>query len=364
MSDLEHAANSILDQAEDWLIILQSDEVSDFDRRRFRQWLNANSEHQRTFDSLLQQWNCIPELIGSPAYAQMLRLGASDASPTTGKASGSGLHGVFNRTVKSSRSVYQSYSPVKLSALAASFILFSALCLVYWTSHTVHVEHFRSGKGEIVNHTLTDGSVITLSADSVIEARISNTIREITLASGQAFFKVSKDEKRPFFVLAGEIRVRVVGTEFDINKSAQRIRIAVREGVVEASKNVTHETFNNKVSTTQITLTRGQVVNARNSIYSDFDSIATIPIEDISPWQAGRLRYNNVELAEITADANRFYPHNIALASEELGELKVTASFRINEIEKTLEDLAAILPIKIHKDANQNIVIMRAPERG
>ncbi len=62
---------------------------------------------------------------------------------------------------------------------------------------------------------LSDGSVVTLNADSRIDVHMDQHQRNILLR-GEAIFKVAHDESRPFFVHAEHTTVRAVGTQFNV----------------------------------------------------------------------------------------------------------------------------------------------------
>ncbi len=62
---------------------------------------------------------------------------------------------------------------------------------------------------------LPDGSLVTLNSNSEISYREEKNGREVEL-SGEAYFDVKHDAGRPFFVAAREVRVKVLGTSFNV----------------------------------------------------------------------------------------------------------------------------------------------------
>lgn len=351
-----HSAAEILDQAEDWLITIQGSDVSTFEMHRFEKWLMADKRHYHCFERVLRRWNQVSELIDSEAHRTLeSNLNNARAIFRDGEEAPA-----TSNVVSFRQKVSQHFNPYKYSAFAACAVFALVAFFAFTNQQQADTQVFSAPKGEMVTAELSDGSRIVLSGNTHIETSMQRNERHVKLLSGQAYFDIAKDETRPFYVQAGETRVKVVGTAFDINKGARNIRVAVEEGVVEVSKDVTHKTFDNKVTTTQITLTRGQMVETQNSIHADFSGVNEIDLDDISPWQSGRLRYNDASLADITADANRFYKQRIVIASDKIQNLRVTASFKVEDIEKTFEDLAMVLPIRINKDAENNIFIMEA----
>jgi transmembrane sensor len=59
---------------------------------------------------------------------------------------------------------------------------------------------------------------------------------ESWLTTGAADFEVSKHPERDFVVVAGPVRVRVVGTRFRVERLGERTRVSVTEGKVEVQE--------------------------------------------------------------------------------------------------------------------------------
>lgn len=82
---------------------------------------------------------------------------------------------------------------------------------------------------------LEDGSQITLYPKSKIRypKSFSTQIREVYL-TGQAFFQIEKNPKRPFWVYTDYISTQVLGTSFMVkaNENEKNIKVEVRSGKV------------------------------------------------------------------------------------------------------------------------------------
>jgi transmembrane sensor len=67
--------------------------------------------------------------------------------------------------------------------------------------------------------------------------KFTDRFREVRLVKGEALFNVAKNRMRPFVVVAGDTRVRAVGTSFSVRFLLKSpIRILVQEGVVEVTR--------------------------------------------------------------------------------------------------------------------------------
>jgi ferric-dicitrate binding protein FerR (iron transport regulator) len=87
---------------------------------------------------------------------------------------------------------------------------------------------------EIINLNLTDGSSVTINRNSRIKwpKELKRDVREVQL-EGEAFFDVSHDPSKPFVVATDNIRIKVLGTAFNVsNATAGYIETEVVRGKV------------------------------------------------------------------------------------------------------------------------------------
>ena len=86
--------------------------------------------------------------------------------------------------------------------------------------------------GRIENFQLTDGSRVALFGDSEIVVHMGIEGRVVELKRGRAFFDVTSDRSRPFYVNTTSRQVKVVGTRFEVMRSEKFERVSVNEGLV------------------------------------------------------------------------------------------------------------------------------------
>ncbi|WP_375447365.1 FecR domain-containing protein [uncultured Fibrella sp.] len=81
--------------------------------------------------------------------------------------------------------------------------------------------------------TLQDGSVVTLYPNSRLRypKQFAASLREVYL-SGKAFFSITKNPKRPFWVHADRISTQVLGTSFLVTTEGKNATVEVRSGRV------------------------------------------------------------------------------------------------------------------------------------
>ena len=73
-------------------------------------------------------------------------------------------------------------------------------------------------KGGEFHLVLADGSEIWLNAESTLQYFVHDIVKErVVYLQGEAYFKIAKNEQRPFKIISGEHEVNVLGTEFNVN---------------------------------------------------------------------------------------------------------------------------------------------------
>jgi ferric-dicitrate binding protein FerR (iron transport regulator) len=74
-------------------------------------------------------------------------------------------------------------------------------------------------RGGTYQFTLPDGTKVWLNADSRLEfpSQFIGKTRKVLLASGEAYFEVSKNKRMPFIVQTKDQKVTVLGTHFNMN---------------------------------------------------------------------------------------------------------------------------------------------------
>ncbi|HVG15141.1 MAG TPA: FecR family protein [Chitinophagaceae bacterium] len=90
----------------------------------------------------------------------------------------------------------------------------------------------------IVEKTLPDGSAVWLKPGSNLtyERKDEESNREVTF-TGEAFFDVAKDAQHPFVIHANEMKIRVIGTSFNVIAlpSSRTFKVSVVTGKVQVT---------------------------------------------------------------------------------------------------------------------------------
>ena len=193
---------------------------------------------------------------------------------------------------------------------------------------------------------LEDGSKVTLGARSRVDLQLSDAERRVVLDAGEAFFDVAHRADQPFVVVAGETRVIVTGTRFNVKRIGQRVRVTVLEGSVR----VVSARADQMVRETR--LEAGQQVLAEPAAALEPELVLA---SEPGSWREGRLSYQDAPLSEIVADINRYRTKPVRIAGDTLAEARLTTSFRVAQVEDMLATLPEILPLALKRAPNGSV---------
>jgi transmembrane sensor len=211
--------------------------------------------------------------------------------------------------------------------------------------------------GQTRTLALADGSQVFVGARSAVKVRVGDRGRAVDLEQGEAFFEVAKDPRRPFYVHAGKTTILVVGTKFDVVRVGDDVRVSVLEGRVEVTRRQ-----GLPGGGARELITGGQEVRATGGSDKAL-RVAAVGVAEPGAWRAGRLLYADAPLKEVVADANRYSAVPIRLASAEVGEMRVTATFRTGSVPDMIANLGQALPVKSSRGEDGAIVLSRDPLR-
>jgi len=224
-------------------------------------------------------------------------------------------------------------------ALAAIALLGGGL---YWFDPAYRSEQYASAVGERRGIQLADGSRIDLNAATRIDVSWHLRSRRVVLHDGQALFAVAPASYRPFEVNAGDTRIRVVGTVFDVRNDAGAVVVSVLEGRVRVG-------------------TPGQapiLLGAAEGIASAHGELG--PMRQIDPqaataWRSGRLVFERTPLAAALRDIQRHRDAPIRLHGEQLAGLELSGVFDSERIDQLLDLLPTVLPLSLTRQPDGSV---------
>jgi transmembrane sensor len=317
---------NVHEEAAAWVARLDAQAAAPDERARFDDWLGRSSAHAAAYDEALRTWRDLAAMRNSERYRALLD------KPT-----------LRERLVSTLRAP-------RWAAVAATT---AAVAVIVWLGFSLDAFSFLRRPTQVTTHvaevretTLPDGTRVVLGAESQLSFEVTQRMRKATVVGGDAYFAVTRDSARPFTVSIGDVRVRVVGTQFEIRRRTGEVRVAVAEGTVDVSRT--------GAAGAAVRLRRGEALTARGGSASE---VRAVEPTDIAAWRSGRLVYDNAELRDVVADANRYARSRIVIADVQLTGLRVTTSFRTSQVEGMIETLQVALPLVAERQPNGDIVL-------
>ncbi len=199
-------------------------------------------------------------------------------------------------------------------------------------------------QGSRVNMELPDGSNVWLNHGSRLKypQNFEKKHREVTL-TGEAYFEVEANHKRPFIVNTSKVAVRVTGTSFNVMAydDEEKVGVSLDAGSLEVLKSGAepggstsqirkmepgeHLNFHKKTS-------RVDVYRGRNEVYT--------------AWRHGKIIFQDEALKDMVKKLERRYNMQIELKDEQLADYTFTATFSDETLTQILNLLCKAAPLK------------------
>ena len=327
--------------AVDWHVKLVSGDMSGADMAAFEDWLRASPLNAEAYAHLADLWDGMEPLADAAVVREGLRPQAEAQATRQG-----GLVAVLRGALG--------------AAPTAAGITCALVVGVAATQYSAVDESlYRTAVGEREVIELADGSTVTLNTASAVDINYLPNERRITLTAGQANFKVATDARRPFIVHAGEGSVRALGTEFDVYKSSEGVRVTLIEGRVRVASLATladaPAAAPRERAPSTVELAAGEQVEI--AMVGGVVAAEPVDIERVTAWREGRVSFRNTPLAEAVAEMNRYSAAQITLADRALGDLRVSGVFRVSNSDHFVNALESVFGVEARRSADGGVVL-------
>ncbi len=208
--------------------------------------------------------------------------------------------------------------------------------------------------GSTFNLKLSDGTQIYLNAGSSVEYPVhfaDQNERQISI-SGEAYLEVAKDAHRPFIVKSDDLKVRVLGTKFNIQSYPEDTIAEVV--LVEGSVCLYSKTEEFDLSRNTL-LTPGHKASFNKSnLKISEDPVLT---QTYTSWVKGELIFRNRTFDDILKTLERAYDIKFINKNEKLSKDVFNANFGKNpSIENVLKELRTTYGINYQIKGNLIII--------
>ena len=230
-------------------------------------------------------------------------------------------------------------------AAKASLLSLLVAGSLWWLDPAWHTEQVRVAVGAQRELVLADGSQVLLDSGSRLQIERHLRSRQLELLEGQARFTVVHADA-PFIVHSQGVRVRDIGTVFDVRSDVRGVRVGVLEGAVEVG--IGHGAVQQ--------LRAGQQLLAAAGELGEVQAVASGAME---AWRSSVLRFDGTQLRDAIVDLQRYSEVPLRLADERTGGLRLSGEFDSRQVRALLEQLPAVLPVTVVRAADGGLVIGR-----
>ncbi len=328
-----------MDAAMQWLLRLRDDNATDKDVAQWLSWYESDERNTQAFDSMQEFWRQTGQLASGPDAAERIaRLGSIDK-----------LGSIDPRPVQARRQWPGHWRAV---GIAASLLLL--LGGAFFSVQRLRVPTVSPPGAEVaqVRHTqLPDNSSVDLGANSSVAVEYTPAQRTLDLQKGEAFFSVAPNHQRPFIVKASGLRVRAVGTKFNVREADDRVIVTVAEGTVDvyAADGNGQRSDGSAVAVLaaagSLRLTAGNEVTW--VVGTDKRVVRATDPERALAWRYGRLEYIDEPLSAVVADVNRYSSRKLIIGDPAIARMTYTGTVLIGSIDEWLRAMPGEFPIKV-----------------
>ncbi|MDR1171068.1 MAG: FecR domain-containing protein [Bacteroidales bacterium] len=302
--------------------------LSDEGRKRLDEWRSASDENGQLFADMRKMWHALSLSDRNETFNEQraYRLFRERVEAETGMAKR-----IPMKPYRLLRRI-ASYAAVIISFVSLGYFTYRYFTTTPARTVTPLLSEVAAPNGSKTQLLLQDGTRVWLNAVSHIRynSEFGRTNRNLSL-SGEAYFEVAKDEQLPFIVDVEGIKVKVLGTHFNVNAYRENngVAIALLEGVVEIIAN-----------NGNVTLKPGDM--ARYDAASGQIAISANAIGDALAWMNNKLVFTGETFEQIISNLERSYNVKVNIHNNQIKKRRFAGDFTNNE---TIEQIFTVMSV-------------------
>ncbi|MGF6347142.1 FecR family protein [Variovorax sp. W2I14] len=288
-----------------WVVRLGSQQATEDDAQAFKRWCAQSRAHADAFVRAREVWQAM-----APAA---LRVRQDERR-----------HGEQKRDARPSLAGRRAFLGGAVAASVAYLAVRPPLQL--WPSVIEWGADYRTATGEQREVAMADGVVLQMNTQTRVNVRPGSDSGEgIELLAGEAEIAAQSPVSARVTVSAADGVVSAVRARFNIRHTDGEVCVTCLAGEVEVARGAQ-----------RVALDEGRQLR-----YGAAGMGAAVPVDTgpVTAWRRRLLVFEQVPLAEVVAEVNRYRHGRLILTSEALGRSLVQASFSIDR----LDDVASLV---------------------
>ncbi len=239
------------------------------------------------------------------------------------------------------------YAAIILLAVALGYVIASyRMNKIDWNAST----SFNIPNAEMGNVVLPDGSKVKLNSSSQLKYPLKFISSREVFLTGEAFFEVTSDPGKPFFVHVDGFTVKVTGTQFNVKSyPGTNPEVTLEKGKI---------TVINKGGDQTVELKPNQNLifdKAQNRFF-----VTTTDPHLKTDWTQGKIFMKNQTIEEMAKILERWYDVKIVFDNESIRKVRLTGTILKNKpIEQILNVLvkSESIDFRYFDDSNDRKII-------
>ncbi|WP_315821368.1 FecR family protein [Paraflavitalea speifideaquila] len=181
--------------------------------------------------------------------------------------------------------------------------------------------------------TLADQSIIILTRNSRLKLApgFATGNRQVTL-EGEGYFSVKHQAGKTFTIAAGELKIEVVGTEFNVNQDTTVITVGVKQGLVKLYAGA---------SNLLVSAGSTGIYNRQTKELKLWDSV----VRNNFAYATRELYFYSTPLQDVKQALEAAYGVKIVFENSKLAHCRLNTQFNHQSIQQIMEVIAASLGI-------------------
>ncbi len=303
-------------EAAHWLTLSMEGDLSPGQEQALRHWRDAHPEHERAW-----------------LHIEAMRRRMAGLEPQAGYRS------LSQQPLQARRRVLKTLLVLGLAGAAGH--------LAYRDSRYASEEvAYSNGAHAPRTISLSDGSQLTLDADSEISVQFDAQQRLVQLRSGRMLLSSGHGPgtaHRPLRIQTPQGSVRALGTRFVVELQPGATQVTLFEGAVELQPA--------QADTTPLRLSPGQHARFSSTRIESHGRAAQEPA-----WSQGVLIADAMRLDAFLAQLSRYRP-GLLRCSEEVASLHISGVYPLADSDAVLDALAHSLPVQIRRRSNYWVTV-------
>ena len=211
--------------------------------------------------------------------------------------------------------------------------------------------------------TLNDGTHVFLNTATRLTVKYDAGTRLVELKTGEALFDVAKRPNWPFIVVAGDRKIRALGTSFVVRRDETQTAVTLVEGTVTVTRDESAAQARVKPSLNEtqaasqaFTLKPGQKL----TFLAGQTRLDTTSAEKAVAWRRGEIIFDDTPLSAAAAELNRYSKDKLVIEQPKAQEVLVTGLFQTGDSLSFAHAVAESFGLTV-QEKNDEIVVSGAP---